>query len=159
MRAVIVAAALLIGTAAYAQDTSGSGGMQQGTGAGASGQTVAPGNEAPKRDSRGVPVVSAPASAPTGWNQPPGVAGAPPSQPAAQQGSAGPLPPCTRHVTDHCTQTYERNHGAAGSGMAAAGGGGDTGAAGATGGDTGAAADTGTGTTATTHHRRRHHRK
>jgi hypothetical protein len=149
MKAVIVAAALLIGTAAYAQDTGGSGGMQ-GTGAGAGGQTVEPGNAAPKRDARGVPVISAPATSPAGWNQPPGTPGAAPaSQPAPTQGNEGPLPPCTRKVTDHCTQTYERNHGAAGDATAAA----------ATTGDPTATADNDAGMTKkTTHHRRsRHH--
>jgi hypothetical protein len=78
------------------------------------GQTVAPDNSAPERDARGIPVVSAPAVAPAGFYQPaqmvpagtapPAVAAAP----AASMGTAGPLPPCTRTVTDHCTQTYER---------------------------------------------------
>ena len=145
MRAVIVAAALLIGTAAYAQDNSGSGGTQ-GTDASAGGQTVAPSNAAPRRDARGIPVISESANAPGGWNQPPGTPGAaPPSQPAPQQGSTGPLPPCTRHVTDRCTQTYERGHGDAGPATAAG-----------TSDDTGAAADTGTETKTTTHRRRRH---
>jgi hypothetical protein len=148
MRAVIFAAALLIGGAAYAQDTGGSGGMQ-GTGAGAGGQTVEPSNAAPKRDARGVPVISAPATSPAGWNQPPGTPGAAPAnQPAATQGNAGPLPPCTRKVTDNCTQTYERSHGPAGDAMAAA-----------PNGDAAATADTDTTTTkTTTHHRRRHHK-
>jgi hypothetical protein len=157
MKSVMFAAALLIGTAAYAQDT---GGSAQDTGSMASGQTVAPSNAAPERDARGVPVISAPANTPAGWNQPPGTPGAAPaSAPAATQGDAGPLPPCTRKVTDHCTQTYERNHGPAGSGMASSGGmsGGDTAAAS---GDTAstdtASADTGAGTPKKAmHHRRR----
>ena len=147
MRAVIVAAALLIGTAAYAQDNSG--GMQ-GSSASTAGPTVAPADRPVRRDARGIPVVSESASAPSGWNLPPGSPGAaPPSQPAAQQGSTGPLPPCTRHVTDRCTQTYERSHGDAAPATAAAG----------TSDDTGAAADTDSGTTKATHHRRRGHRK
>lgn len=173
MKSVMFAAALLIGTAAYAQDTTGA----QGSGTMAGGQTVAPGNEAPKRDARGVPVVSAPATAPSGWNQPPGTPGAAPaSAPASPEGSAGPLPPCSRHVTDHCTQTYERSHGDAGGGMAASGGTASGGGMAASGGaasgggsmaadagtDTAAAAgtDDGTGKKATHHHRRaRHHRR
>ena len=150
MRAVIVAAALLIGTAAYAQDNSGSGGAQD-TNAAAGGQTVAPSNAAPDRDAHGVPVISAPATAPAGWNQPPGTPGAAPaSQPAPTQGDAGPLPPCSRHVTDNCTQTYERHHGPAGDATAAA-----------TTDDASATGDTDTTTTTkTTHHRRhRRHRK
>ncbi|HEX5183684.1 MAG TPA: hypothetical protein VFW19_11110 [Allosphingosinicella sp.] len=150
MRAVIVAAALLIGTAAYAQDSGGTGGTQD-TNATAGGQTVEPSNAAPKRDAHGVPVISAPATAPSGWNQPPGTAGvAPASQPAGTQGNAGPLPPCTRKVTDNCTQTYERNHGDAGGTMAAAGDKGGNGMSADT------AADTGTKTTV---HHRRHHRR
>jgi hypothetical protein len=147
MRAVIVAAALLIGTAAYAQDS----GAAQSTNAAAGGQTVEPSNAAPKRDAHGVPVISAPATAPAGWNQTPGTAGAAPaSQPAPQEGNTGPLPPCTRHVTDNCTQTYERSHGPAAAPGAAA-----------TTDDNAAAADTDTTTTTkTTHHRRhrRHHK-
>jgi hypothetical protein len=139
MRAVIFAAALLIGTAAYAQDTTAPSG----------GQTVEPSNAAPRHDARGVPVISAPATSPAGWNQPPGTPStAPASQPAAAQGNEGPMPPCTRKVTDHCTQTYERNHGPAGDAMAAA-----------PSGDTAAAADTDAGTKKATHHRRRHHRR
>lgn len=76
-----------------------------------SGQTVAPGNTSPETDARGIRVISAPAEAPAGYNQgartlPPGSAiptVAPPTTTAA-----GPLPPCTRTVTDRCTQTYER---------------------------------------------------
>ena len=144
MRAVIVAAALLIGTAAYAQDS----GAAQSTNAAAGGQTVEPSNAAPRHDARGVPVISAPATAPAGWNQAPGAGAAPASQPAGTQGNAGPLPPCTRTVTDNCTQTYERNHGPAGDAMAAA-----------PSGDTAAAADTDAGTTKTATHHRRHHRR
>ena len=76
----------------------------------AGGQAVAPGNTAPERDARGIPVISAPAATPPGWNQAPSIGGtgASPSAPAAPMGSAGPLPPCSRTVTDRCTQTYER---------------------------------------------------
>jgi hypothetical protein len=143
MKSVMFAAALLVGTAAYAQDT----GM-------AGGQTVAPSNAAPERDARGVPVISAPATAPAGYNLPPGTPGAAPaSGTAPTMGSAGDLPPCTRKVTDHCTQTYERNHGpAAGSS--------DTATATDTSGTDTATADTGTGTKKVVHHRRRaHHRR
>jgi hypothetical protein len=106
MKSVMFAAALLLGTAAYAQDTSGT---AQGTMAG--GTTVAPSNAAPERDARGIPVISAEATAPAGWNQPPGTPGAAPaSSPAPSMGTAPDLPPCTRKVTDHCKQTYERPH-------------------------------------------------
>ena len=152
MKSVMFAAALLVGTAAYAQDTSGTT-----QGSMAAGPTVAPSNEAPKRDARGVPVISAEATAPAGYNVPPGTPGAAPaSGTAPSMGAAGPLPPCTRKVTDHCTQTYERSHGPAGGDMASGGMTADTSAAG---GDTAAAADTGTGTGKAKHHRRRHHRR
>ena len=105
MKSVMIAAALLVGTAAYAQDT----GTAQGTMAG--GTTVAPSNAAPERDARGIAVISAEATAPAGYNLAPGTPGAAPaSGPAPTMGNAGDLPPCTRKVTDHCTQTYERPH-------------------------------------------------
>jgi hypothetical protein len=78
-----------------------------------SGQTVAPGNSAPERDARGIPVVSDPAAAPAGFNQPPQVGGTgaspsstPPSQPATEN-----YPACSRTVTDNCVQSYERGRG------------------------------------------------
>jgi hypothetical protein len=104
MKSVMIAAALLVGTAAYAQDTTAQGAMAGAT-------TVAPSNAAPKRDARGVPVISAEATAPAGYNLAPGTPGAAPaSGPAPTMGNAGDLPPCSRKVTDHCTQTYERPH-------------------------------------------------
>jgi cytoskeletal protein RodZ len=76
-----------------------------------SGQTVAPGNTSPETDARGIRVISAPAEAPAGYNRPaqrlaPGAAMPTVAAPAAT--AAGPLPPCSRTVTDRCTQTYER---------------------------------------------------
>jgi hypothetical protein len=75
------------------------------------GRTVAPGNTSPETDARGIPVISAPAEAPAGFNQgartvPAGSAY--PTMTAPTTAAAGPLPPCTRTVTDRCTQTYER---------------------------------------------------
>jgi hypothetical protein len=96
MKSLILAAALLIGGAAVAQET------------------VAPGNTAPERDARGVAVVSDPATAPAGTNQPAPASGTravpAPNQSAAfaTQPSTGEKPPCSRTVTDNCTQTYER---------------------------------------------------
>ena len=93
MKLAIMAAALTLGSAAAAQTT------------------VAPDNSAPELDARGIPVVSAPATAPAGYNQPPQTvpAGTPaPTVAPPATTSAGPLPPCTRTVTDRCTQTYER---------------------------------------------------
>jgi hypothetical protein len=111
MKLALFAAALMLGGAAYAQSTD-NGSMAGQTGA-APGGTVAAGNTAPKRDSRGIPVVSADAQAPAGWNAPPSVGGSgvSPSAPAAPMAPAGDLPPCSRKVTDHCTQTYERHRG------------------------------------------------
>lgn len=117
MKKLVFAAALMLGTAAMAQDAAqeemttdtatSSVAMQS--------STVSPGNMAPERDARGIPVVSAPASAPPGANQ--GVPAAPGQQavPApnqaqvfATQPATGSYPPCTREVTDGCVQTYER---------------------------------------------------
>ena len=99
MKPLIFAAALLTAGAACAQTP------------------VPPANTAPERDSRGVPVVSDPATAPAGANQPlpalpPGAVGARPIRTCAPlsrpQPSTGEKPPCSRTVTDNCTQTYER---------------------------------------------------
>jgi hypothetical protein len=110
MKLIIMAAALMLGGAAAAQTT---GEATTTTTMATTGQTVAPDNSAPERDARGIAVISAPATAPAGYNQPPQTvpAGtpAPAMGPAASMGSAGPLPPCTRTVTDRCTQTYERD--------------------------------------------------
>ena len=96
MKSLFFAAALLVGGAAAAQ------------------QTVAPGNSAPETDARGIAVISDPATAPAGTNEPvsvpPGARVVPnPNQAAAfaTQPSTGEKPPCSRTVTDNCTQTYE----------------------------------------------------
>jgi hypothetical protein len=105
MKSALFGALLLLPGAASAQT------MQHTTGQHAGhGQTVAPGNTAVERDARGIPVVSAPATAPAGWNQPlgSGTGTAPAGQPAASMGAANDLPPCSRTVTDRCVQTYER---------------------------------------------------
>lgn len=101
MKALIFAAALLTAGTALAQES-----------------TVAPGNAAPERDARGIPVVSAEATAPAGTNQavsvPPGaqvVVNPNQAQAFTPQPAAGDMPPCTREVTDHCTQTYEGTRG------------------------------------------------
>jgi len=76
---------------------------------GAQGSTVAPGNTAPETDARGIPVISAPAVAPPGWNVPYGQGTpAPAGGPAPSMGAATDVPPCSRTVTDRCVQTYER---------------------------------------------------
>ncbi|MEA3016061.1 MAG: hypothetical protein QOI38_783 [Sphingomonadales bacterium] len=133
MRSVLFGAALLLGTAAIAQppadDTTDDTTMttttdtttemsqpastttttsttMQTTGGVNGGGMVAPGNTRPATDARGIPVISAPAVAPQGWNGngPP----APASGPAPSMGAATDLPPCSRTVTDRCVQTYER---------------------------------------------------
>jgi hypothetical protein len=80
------------------------------------GQTVAPGNTAPERDARGIPVISDPAVAPPGFNQPAGLNGmggplVDASQPPAPMPASTSYPACSRTVTDHCVQTYERGAG------------------------------------------------
>jgi hypothetical protein len=146
MKSLIFAAALMLGGAAMAQDTTGTGGTS-GTSGGTTTETTgdattqdtatqdtatqgtatqgssmgsmpmpggaaqAAGNQAPERDARGIAVISAGASAPQGYNQPAqtGPAGTiQPTPTVSSMGSAGNLPPCSRKVTDHCTQTYER---------------------------------------------------
>ena len=96
MKSLIFAVALLAGGAALAQTP------------------VAPGNTAPELDARGIPVVSDPATAPAGTNEPVSVPpGAQvvvnPNQAAAftPQPATEVAPPCSRTVTDNCTQTYE----------------------------------------------------
>lgn len=97
MKLLFIAAALFTAGTAIAQDTPP--------------QTVAPANSAPERDARGVAVVSDPATAPAGTNAPvpPGPVTINPNQSAAfaTQPSTGEKPPCSRTVTDNCTQTYE----------------------------------------------------
>ena len=77
----------------------------------AGGQTVEPSNANPERDARGIAVISAPAVVPAGFNNPPGMGGplVDTSQPPAPMPAAGPLPACSRTITDHCVQTYERH--------------------------------------------------
>lgn len=106
MRSALFGAALLIGTAALAQPTTSETEAQSTASTGA---TVAPGNTRPETDARGIPVISAPAVAPAGWNVPYGQGTpAPASGPAPAMGAAADLPPCSRTVTDRCVQTYER---------------------------------------------------
>ena len=99
MKVLFLAAALFTAGTAIAQDTPP--------------QPVSPGNSAPERDARGIAVISAPAVVPAGWN---GTAnsltgtGGPELDTSGQPvAAASDLPPCSRTVTDHCVQTYERN--------------------------------------------------
>lgn len=115
MRSALFAALLLAGSAAVAQDpqTTGTTTSTTTTTTMSSGQTVAPGNSAPERDARGIPVVSDPAQAPAGFNQPPSVGGtgASPSAPPSPQPATENYPACSRTVTDNCVQSYERGRG------------------------------------------------
>ena len=99
MKTLLCAAALAMSAAAIAQTA----------------PPAAAGNQTPERDARGIPVVSAPATAPSGANQPfnvpPGaqvVLSPNQQQVFAPQPAQGELPPCSRTVTDRCVQTYER---------------------------------------------------
>ena len=71
--------------------------------------------DAPERDARGIPVISAPATPPAGANVmptvPPGakvVVSTDQSAVFAPVPAPGEPPPCTKTVTDNCKQTYER---------------------------------------------------
>jgi hypothetical protein len=105
MKSALFAAALLFGGAALAQTD-----MQTSTTTTATSQTVAPGNTAPERDARGIPVISDPAAAPAGFNESPqtGGTGASPSSPPPTEPATENYPPCSRTVTDNCVQAYER---------------------------------------------------
>jgi hypothetical protein len=103
MKFVIFAAALLAGGSALAQTM-----PEPAPGAGT--VTSAPGNSAPERDARGIPVVSDPADVPAGFNQPAQVGGtgvSPEARPAPQPATET-YPACSRTVTDNCVQAYER---------------------------------------------------
>ena len=156
MRTILFATALMLGTAAVAQDTGTTtttdteeqadtqaqdsnqtgttqtgtttttttrtdmggqggttGGSMQGSAQGGGG-AVAAGNSNPERDARGIPVVSAPATAPAGANQmmsaPAGARMVPaPNQSAVftTRPATGEYPVCSRTVTDGCVQNYE----------------------------------------------------
>ena len=72
---------------------------------------VQPSNAAPERDARGIAVISAPAVVPIGYNGTTGEAmGGPLLDPTTGQAvdTSTTMKPCTRSVTDHCLQTYER---------------------------------------------------
>jgi hypothetical protein len=124
MKTVLFAAALLMSGAALAQEypatttTTTDTTVTTTTTMPATGMTVAPSNAAPERDARGIPVISDPATAPAGANQPlvvpPGAQVIPnPDQAAAFQTQAATesYPACSRTVTDNCVQTYERPRG------------------------------------------------
>lgn len=126
MKSVLFAAALLMSGAALAQETdttettvttettTTTTAMPMATTS--TPATVAPSNASPKRDARGIPVISDAAMAPAGANEavvvPPGAQVIPnPNQAAAfqTQASTDSYPACSRTVTDNCVQTYERH--------------------------------------------------
>lgn len=109
MKTALFAAALLMSTAAFAQTTTPPADS-------ATSPVAMPDNTAPRVDNNGNTVVSDPAAVPSGFNQAPGQNGVggpyvDPSQPPAPQAATGDYPPCSRTVTDHCIQTYERGIG------------------------------------------------
>jgi hypothetical protein len=126
MKLIMMAAALMLGSAAVAQTTEET--TEDSTedtttttttmrraphhvDDDAGGPDGRPGQYRPERDARGIPVVSAPAAAPAGYNQAAQMvpAGTPmPTMARPTSTAAGELPPCSRTVTDRCTQTYER---------------------------------------------------
>ena len=73
--------------------------------AASTGTTVAPDNSNPEHDARGIAVISDPAVVPAGFNGTVGAAVGGPLEPVAADAS---YPPCSRTITDNCTQTYER---------------------------------------------------
>ncbi len=112
MKILLCAAALAMSTAAFAQTADQ---PEPAPDAATAPATPAPAAEQrPERDARGIPVVSETATAPTGANEPFTVPqGAevvlnPDRQVFTPQPAQGEMPPCTREVTDRCTQTYER---------------------------------------------------
>ncbi|HYD38605.1 MAG TPA: hypothetical protein VEA60_13395 [Allosphingosinicella sp.] len=77
----------------------------------AGGMVVQPSNADPERDARGIPVISAAAVVPAGWNGT--AAGAAMGGPELDPVTGEPLAPeaypaCTASVTDKCRQTYEK---------------------------------------------------
>ena len=115
MKSLFLAATMLaFGSAAVAQTSDAAAGAANATMTSQGAEATAPAtNSAPARDARGIPVVSATATAPAGVNQMPTGNGA--AVPAPNQSAAfAPKPAdkeykaCTRDVTDGCVQTYER---------------------------------------------------
>lgn len=102
MKMALFAAALAFGGVAMAQETA----QEPAPPPSAGSTTVMPDNSAPQPDNAGTPVISNPAQAPAGFNQPPQVGGTgvaadarPTPQPATQN-----YPACSRTVTDNCVQ-------------------------------------------------------
>ena len=117
MKTALFAAALMLSTAAIAQTTDTTA-PPPAPADSATSPVVMPDNTAPHTDNAGTPVISAPAAVPPGFNQAPGTNGVggpyvDPSQPPAPMAATGDYPPCSRTVTDHCTQHEGHMHHAA----------------------------------------------
>jgi hypothetical protein len=125
MRTALFAAALLLGTAAVAQEVtddaytvppsdSTTTDMQDVTSApfttpsappiSSTGSLVQPDNSNPEHDARGIAVISDPAMVPPGFNGTGGAVGGP-LEPIGPDES---YPNCSRTITDNCLQAYER---------------------------------------------------
>ena len=75
-------------------------------------ETQQPDNSNPRHDARGIAVISDAAVIPAGYNGVSGAAvGGPEVDPATGQtiSDTAAAPPCSKTVTDHCLQTYERH--------------------------------------------------
>ena len=117
MKLVLFAAALMLSGAAIAQETTETTTTETTTTTTmpSAGMTVAPSNANPERDARGIPVIADAAVAPPGVNTgntvvPPGAVAVPNTAAFQTQASTTSYPACSRTVTDHCVQTYERRH-------------------------------------------------
>ena len=121
MKLVLFAAALMMSGAAIAQETEATTETEVTTTTTTTTMvpgtptTVAPSNQAPERDARGIAVISDAATAPAGVNQAlvvvPGAQIVPNPNAAAAfqtQASTDSYPACSRTVTDNCVQAYER---------------------------------------------------
>lgn len=119
MRTVAFAIALLMGGTAMAQtdyssQPSTTDQTAIATSAAPAGTVVEPSNANPRRDERGIPVISMAAVVPAGWNGVPDTGtgmGGPLLDPNTGQpvSDTGSYPACSRSVTDKCVQTYERH--------------------------------------------------
>lgn len=100
-------------TTAFETEGANGGGVNAapaGASADATAAIVRPSNARPERDARGIPVISAAALVPAGWNgSGAGAAmGGPELDPATGESvAARGYPACTATVTDKCLQTYE----------------------------------------------------
>ena len=116
MRTAIFAAALLMGTAAIAQDyekTAPADTWSPTMATTSLPSIVQPSNANPEHDARGIAVISDPAVVPAGFNGVPaaGGMGGPLTDPATGEtvvAADDSYPNCTAEITDNCLQAYER---------------------------------------------------